>query len=106
MPNNVSGLVVNTLIDSSKSLIFKLNSAPCDLPIQFFCIALTFAGQSPISLSPSSNSSAYSEILKNHWFKFFCSTTESHLSHSPSITCSFARTVLQELHQLTGASFL
>ena len=32
-----------------------------------------------------------------------CSTTESHRSHKPSITCSFARTVLQLGHQLTAA---
>ena len=49
--------------------------------------------------------SAYSVILKNHWRMCRCSTGVTHRSHSPAITCSLASTVMQEGHQLTGASF-
>ena len=38
--------------------------------------------------------------------KFFLTTKDLHLSHSPFTTCSFAKTVLHSGHQFTGASFL
>ena len=64
-PFKVSTLVVNTLKLISEFLTLKLTSAPVDLPIQCFCIATVFSGQSKVS-NFSNSSSAYSVILKNH----------------------------------------
>ena len=71
-PIIVSGRVVKTLILRPPTL--KSISAPMERPIQFFCMVLILSGQSRASIS-SSNSSAYSVILKNHCFIFFFSTS-------------------------------
>ena len=67
-PNIVSGLVVKTFNLFSDLLSFILNiiSQPVDLPIQFFCINLTFSGQLFNSLNEVSRSSEKLVILKNH----------------------------------------
>ena len=68
-PKIVSGRVVNApmLADAPSTSPTTGNSmwAPCERPIQFRCIALTFSGNSIWSNS-SNNSSAYSVIRKNH----------------------------------------
>ena len=46
MPKMVSGRVVNTSNDATKSLIGILNRAPADRPIQFLCMVRTRSGQS------------------------------------------------------------
>src|SRR3990170_2034859 len=81
---------------------------PSLLPIQFFWAALVESGQSILSrpfISPDVFllSSIKSVILKNHCSRSFWITSVPHLSHSPLITCSLARTVLQEGHQSTEA---
>ena len=71
-------------------------------PIQLVCIVLIFSGHS--SFEWSSSSSAYFVMRKNHWLRSRCVTAAPHLSQWPSsTTCSLARTVLHEGHQLAGA---
>ena len=69
-PNNVSGLVVYTLISLAIFVnfprILKLKTAPDDFPIQFFCISFTLSGHLSNFSNPSSKSSEKSEIFKNH----------------------------------------
>ena len=65
-PKIVSGLVVNAPINDSESATGKSMCAPCERPIQFLCIVLTFSGKEMLS-SSSSSSSEYSVILTNHW---------------------------------------
>ena len=85
----------------------KENSAPSDSPIQFFCIDITLSGHNLLISSRSFNSSdAYKDVFKNHWEIFFFSTSAPDLHPLPSITCSFARTVLSTGSQLTKDSFL
>ena len=76
-------------------------STPSLRPIQFVCMMLIFSGQS--ILEWSSSSSAYLVTLNSHWFRSRRETSEEQRSHCPSTTCSLARTVLQEGHQLAGA---
>src|SRR5680860_805511 len=80
-------------------------SLPSLRPIQFACAFFLLWDQS-IQERLFSRRSAYSVMRKNHWERFLSSTAVPQRSHSPPITCSFESTVLQEGHQLTGASFL
>src|SRR3712207_1615245 len=106
VPYIVSGLVVYTVTVLSISFILKSTWAPWLLPIQFFCISLTFSGH-PSRLSRSeSSSSENSVVLKYHCSSSFFSTCESHLSQHPSTTCSLARTVSHDGHQFTKDFFL
>ena len=103
-PNTVSGRVVNTMIVSSLSSTENSISAPCDLPIQFFCIVLTISVQSRSSVA-SSISSAYAVIRKNHCLRFFFTTGLPQRQHLPPSTCSFASTVWSVSHHHCGLSF-
>ena len=102
----VSGRVVKVLIVWLVFSMGKNISVPWLFPIQFTCIVLTLSAQPFMSSSPFRSSSAYSVILKNHCSSFFSPTAFLHLQHAPSTTCSFAKTVLQSEHQLTGDFFL
>ena len=102
-PNNVSGLVVNTVNFSSLSATVKVTSAPTDLPIQFLCISFVDSGQS-ISSKPLSKISAYLGMSITHCFIFFLTTGNPPLSLLPSITSSLESTVPNSSHQLTGIS--
>src|SRR5713226_314676 len=75
--------------------------APSDRPIQFRCMTTTFSGQSVSDSSPSSSSSAYCVMRKNHCSRSQETTIELQRQQAPSITCSLASTVLQLGHQLT-----
>ena len=55
-PNNVSGLVVYTVILLFIESILKLTLAPSDLPIQFLCSSFTLSGQSKSSSPPNKDS--------------------------------------------------
>ena len=76
-------------------------STPLLRPIQFVCMTLILSGQSIFEWS--SSSSAYSVTRNSHWFRSRLETSVEHRSHRPSMTCSLARTVLQDGHQLAGA---
>ena len=76
-------------------------STPSLRPIQLVCMMLIFSGQSIFEWSRSS--SAYWVTLNSHWSRSRLETSEEHRSHRPSMTCSLARTVLQDGHQLAGA---
>ena len=103
-PKIVSGLVVNTSIFSLDELILNVISQPKDLPIQFFCINLTFSGH-PLKLSKSSKSSLENFVIfKNHCDNFFLSTGALDLQPLPLITCSFAKTVCSIGSQFTYVS--
>ena len=52
------------------------------------------------------HSSLNSSTRTNHCGATMYSTGVSQRSQSPAMTCSLARTVMQDGHQLTGASFL
>ncbi len=105
-PKIVSGLVVKISTLSSELFIEKLMVAPLLLPIQFLCIILTLSGHSfKLSISLS-KSSAKSEILRNHPFIFFFSTSAPERHPRPSTTCSLANTVCSIGSQLTIVSFL
>ena len=107
----------------------KLSIVPVFLPIQFLCAVITFSLQS-IFFKSSKSLSAKAVILKNHCSKSLISTGVSQRSQTPilssfsssprfdlpageagilflifdfCITCSSAKTVLHEGHQLTGA---
>ena len=100
-PKIVSGLVVKTSIFFSDPSISNTISQPNDLPIQFFCINLTFSGH-PVSLSRSLRSSLEKfVILKNHCESFFLSTTALERQPFPFITCSLAKTVFSIGSQFT-----
>ena len=103
-PNNVSDLVVYTLIGSSEeSLIEKLISTPSDFPIQFFWSSLIFSGQSKSS-SPFNKDSAYLVIFNTHCFIGVRYTGCPPISDFPSTTSSFASTARSSGHQLTATS--
>src|SRR3989344_363294 len=105
--NIVSGLVVKTLAKCLPSCCPLTSNGnfivmPSLLPIQFFCMTLTRSGQCS-SLSKSfKSSSAYCVTLKNHWLRFLSETLLLQRQHLPSSTCSFANTVWQLGHKLTG----
>src|SRR6185312_13001022 len=84
------------------------SSAPSDRPSQLRWAVVVESDQSIFDLSSRSASSrsAYSVIRKNHCSSVRCSTTVSHRSQRPLITCSLASTVLSCGHQLTAAAFL
>ncbi len=132
-PNTVSGRVVNTSMAASSApaappcsraapgpaapapdatsarvgggeVTGKRSRAPSERPIQFRWAVLVVSDQSIQSRSSRSRP-AYSVILKNHWLRNRVPTGVPQRSHAPAITCSLASTVLQEGHQLTGASF-
>ena len=101
--NKVSGRVVNTLISSSV-LVANLIVAPDDSPIQFFCITLTFSGQSSSTSQSFARSLAYLVIPINHCSKSRFSTFAPDLQDLPSeSTCSLARTVWSTGSQLICA---
>src|SRR5262245_39069558 len=83
-------------------------SAPSDRPSQLRCAVVVESDQSILDLSSrlASSRSAYSVIRKNHCSSVRCSTMVPQRSQAPLITCSFASTVLQLGHRLTGAAFL
>ena len=60
----------------------------------------------PLTSSSLSNSFEYLLVFKNHWDKNFFSTSAPDRHPRPSITCSFARTVLSTGSQFTSDSFL
>ena len=93
------GCEIDFKVEGSKEI--KSISQPKDFPIQFFCIIFTLLGQESNLFSSFKRSSEKCEILKNHWFNFFLSTTAPDRQPLPSITCSFARTVLSTGSQLT-----
>src|SRR3989338_8444415 len=101
-PYKVSARVVKALISSFEFSILNVILVPSVRPIQFLWAIFVFSDQSIVSRF-FNNRSAYLVILRNHCYRSFCKTTESHLSHFPSMTCSSASTVLQEGHQSTGA---
>src|SRR5262245_16579315 len=110
-PNTVSGRVVKTgmkrsAVDGDPSgpvVTAKRISAPSLLPIQFAWAFFVDSDQS-IQDRLASSRSAYRVIRKNHCDKSRCVTVVPHRSHAPAITCSLARTVWQEGHQLTAAT--
>ena len=105
-PKRVSCLVVKIFIASSEPATLKSTSTPSLRPIQLRCMAITLSGQ-PVRESQSFNSSsAYAVILRNHCLRSFCVTLLSHLQHKSFTTCSLARTVSQDGHQLTKDAFL
>ena len=98
----MSGRVVKTSIASSPDL--KVTRAPCERPIQFRCMDLTFSGQSSRSRS-STRRSAYAVIRIIHCRRLRRKTGKLPRSLRPSaVTSSFDSTVPRPGHQLTGAS--
>ena len=101
-PYSVSGLVVKTVTGSSRPSTVKCTSAPSERPIQLRCISSTRSGQQSSSwLASASSRSAYSVILKYHWFSIRRTTSAPQRSHLPAMTCSLARTVWSTGHQFT-----
>ena len=78
-------------------------SAPSDRPIHSRWSTFDRSGQSRSSRL-STRASAYAVILRYHWLITFCVTTVSQRSHRSPSTCSNARTVRQDGHQMTGDS--
>src|SRR5262245_12126216 len=76
--------------------------APSLLPIQFAWVFFVDCDQS-IQDELDSSRSAYRVTRKNHSDSKRRCTVVLHRSHAPTITCSLARTVWQQGHQLNGA---
>src|SRR3990172_3872334 len=104
-PKLVSGLLVQHLIVRVFPLTAYVIITPSFLPIHVLCATLIFSDQFIFS-KLLNNLSAYFVILKNHCSNFFRVTMVPHLSQTPLITCSSAKTVLHEGQKLTSAAFL
>src|SRR5687768_1875706 len=98
----VSMRVVKTQIFSDEFLIANSASAPCERPIQFFCIDVTRSGHAVRSVSIASKSASEYLVIRNAHSGISLSTTcESQRSQRASFTCSLAITVMQPVHQFT-----
>jgi hypothetical protein len=104
----VSGRVVNTSNVTSQ-VVSNLINAPTERPIQLRCINLRDSGQS-ISLSPSSNLSAYLVIFNTHWrigLRIIGKWPRSDTNLLSIVkTSSFANTVFKSSDQLTSTSLI
>src|SRR3954468_12152735 len=101
----VSILVVNTSIAAAAGSdgfsSANVTRAPSDLPIQLRCMVRTLSGHPLKRSAPSSSSSAYCVIRKNHCSSSRIVTVVPQRQHPPLTTCSLASTVLQLGHQFT-----